>query len=156
MAFEITQTDPKHPGVRAMVFSALDELARRYGRDADDESLNFDELNPPNGAFFVAREEGHLCGGVAVRSIGDPKAMTLEVKRLWVRPDLRKRGLARLLMSAAEDWSRSAGYREIYLETGEGQPEAIAFYPTVGYVRVDAFPDGVHNYHEGLKFHKFL
>lgn len=156
MDYEVAVTPPNHPSVRALVYCALDELNRRYGANADDASLDFSELEPPRGAFFVARENTHLAGGVALRTISDPALGIVEVKRLWVRPDLRGRGVARALMDAAEEWARSEGRREIYLETGEKQPEAVALYHALQYERVVAFPEGVPHYPEGIKFFKSL
>lgn len=156
MDYEVAVTPPNHPSVRALVFCALDELNRRYGANADDASLNFEELEPPRGAFFVAREGGHLAGGVALRTISEPDQGIMEIKRLWVRPDLRGRGVARVLMHAAEEWARGDGRREIYLETGDKQPEAVALYHALHYERVTAFPEGVPHYPEGIKFRKSL
>ena len=156
MNFDVSVAPPNHPSVRALVYCALDELNRRYGANADDASLDFDELEPPRGAFFVARENSQLAGGVALRTICAPDLGIMEIKRLWVRPDLRGRGVARVLMNAAEEWALREGRREIYLETGEKQPEAVALYHAIGYERVAAFPSGVPHYPEGIKFKKQL
>ena len=110
----------------------------------------------PTGVFLVARHHGELAGGVAVRTISDPALGIGEVKRLWVRPDLRGRGLARQLMHAVEAWAAAHNFREIYLETGERQPEAIALYRSLDYIAVTHFPEGVPNYPEGFKFFKSL
>jgi GNAT superfamily N-acetyltransferase len=140
-----------------MFYSALDELNRRYGANADDASVDFTELAPPVGAFFVARDEtGGLVGGVALRQIGDPSRADSEVKRLWVRPDVRRDGVAALLMHELEAWASQHGVRTIWLETGDKQPEAVKFYAREGYERVAAFPEGVDHYPEGIKFKKVL
>ena len=144
------------PAVRALIYCALEELGRRYGSNADDHSLSFDELELPTGAFFVARLNNHLAGGVALRRIGDPGERAAEVKRLWVRPDLRQAGVARQLMTALEEFAPTLDIASIYLETGDKQPEAIKFYSRIGYERIAAFPDGVDHYPEGLKFLKVL
>ena len=66
----------------------------------------------------MARWDAHLAGGVGLRSISDPAQHLGEIKRLLVRPDLRRRGVVAALMTAVEDYARSTGYRELYLETG--------------------------------------
>jgi len=144
------------PAVRALVYCALEELGRRYGSNADDHSLSFEELELPTGAFFVARLDSHLAGGVALRRIGEPSEQAAEVKRLWVRPDLRQSGVAQRLMVALEEFAPKLGVTSIYLETGDKQPEAIKFYARIGYQRITAFPDGVDHYPEGLKFLKVV
>ena len=157
MLFSVQPEPATSSGVKAMFFSALDELSRRYGANADDESVDFAELEPPRGVFLVARDErGSLVGGVALRAIGDEAARFGEVKRLWVRPDARRDGVAQLLMAELERWSREQGYRQLWLETGGAQPEAIALYERLSYTHVEAFPQGVDHYPEGIKFTKVL
>ena len=156
MSFTIAPASPRTDAVRALVHSALDELTLRYGDHGDAESVTWEELIPPTGVFLVARHHGELAGGVAVRTISDPALGIGEVKRLWVRPDLRGRGLARQLMHAVEAWAAAHNFREIYLETGERQPEAIALYRSLDYIAVTHFPEGVPNYPGGFKFFKSL
>jgi putative acetyltransferase len=155
--FTVTPADPSQPAVRALFYAALDELHRRYGANADDESVHFDELQPPTGVYLVARDQtGALVGGVAVRQIGAPEHHDSEVKRLWVRPDVRRSGVAAQLMAALETWACENGVRTLWLETGEKQPEAVHFYLREGYQPVSAFPEGVDHYPEGIKFKKSL
>ena len=141
------------PGPLSVIYSALDELARRYGPGADAEHLELDEMVPPRGVFVVAREDGHVVGGVGVRSILAPERHTGEVKRLWVRPDLRRRGVGAALMEAIVAAARDIGMRELYLETGFLQPEAIAFYGAIGWESVDALPGGAFSYPHAHRFH---
>ena len=146
------------PAALALISCAQDELDRRYGLDDTDRSnLDLDELRPPRGCFVVARDlEGSLSGGVGVRSIGEPAKHFGEIKRLWVRPDLRRGGLALALMDTAESTARKLGLRHLYLETGIKQPEAIAFYQSTGWTLIPDFPDGLAAYPMGLKFTKDL
>jgi GNAT superfamily N-acetyltransferase len=62
-----------------------------------------------------------------------------EVKRLYVLPPARGRGLSRELMAAAELSAADAGYRALQLETGLRQPEAVALYERSGYHRVPPY-----------------
>ena len=145
------------PGVQALINAAQDELDRRYGLDDTDQGhLHVEDMVPPRGLFVVARLDGHLAGGVAVRSIGEIGHHFGEIKRLWVRPDLRRCGVALLLMDAVEEHSRQLGLVEIYLETGWLQPEAHSFYVKTGWQRVEQFPDGAWSYPQGIKFSKVL
>ncbi len=138
-----------------MVFSARDELDRRYGPGSDAQ-LADDELAAPNGLFVVARLDTHPAGGVGVRTILSPSSGVGEIKRLWVRPDLRRSGVAAALMNEVERAARTAGFQELYLETGPRQPEAQAFYARIGWTRVADFPPGAHSYPEGIKFYRDL
>lgn len=140
-------------GARSVYLAALDELARRYGRSTLREA--FEEYEPPLGLFLVARDGGDLAGGVGVRAIADGGAVG-EVKRLWVRPDLRRRGVATALMSAAEAAARDRGFTRLYLETGARQPEAIALYERLAWTPVETYPEGAVTHPDTLRFTKPL
>jgi GNAT superfamily N-acetyltransferase len=157
MKFVIAPEPVHSPGAQSLIHAAQDELDRRYGpADTDKGELHVDDMVPPRGAFIVARLDGHLAAGVAVRSIGLAEHHYGEIKRLWVRPDLRGSGVAHLLMNAVEQEARRLDMVQLFLETGDRQPEAHAFYAKTGWHRVDAFPDGAWSYPQGLKFSKFL
>jgi GNAT superfamily N-acetyltransferase len=141
-------------GARSVYLAALDELARRYERGTFREAL--EEYEPPRGIFLVARLDGHLVGGVGVRPILGPGDAAGEVKRLWVRPDQRRHGVATSLMTALEAASRDLGYRRLYLETGPRQPEAIALYASAGWVGIESFPEGAVSHPHSLRFSKDL
>jgi GNAT superfamily N-acetyltransferase len=143
-------------GALSVFHAAVDELNRRYGQADDAHHLTPDELAPPLGAFLVARVQTHPAGGVGLRSIAGPGARLGEIKRLWVRPDLRRRGVAGALMAAAEDRARALGYRRLYLETGDAQPEALAFYPRHGWRQVEDFPPGAFTHPRAQRFTKDL
>lgn len=145
------------PGVQSILFAARDEFDRVYGegnRGAHD--LVDAEFAPPRGTYLVARDGGHIAGGVGLRGIADPALRIGEVKRLWVRPDLRHHGVARRLMAELMDVAVGLGYAELYLETGPRQPDAKALYDGLGWQRVDAYPSGAHVHDTGTRFHLVL
>jgi GNAT superfamily N-acetyltransferase len=156
LSLTITDESIETSGARSVLYAATDELNRRYNSVDDDMHMHYDELSPPSGAFLVARVDGHLSGGVGVRSISDPQSKFAEVKRLWVRPDLRRHGVAVALMNEIERRARELGYAHLYLETGPAQPEALAFYPKHGWTRVDDFPAGAFTHEIATRFTKDL
>ncbi len=89
-----------------------------------------------SGGVLVARIAGTAAGCGAVRPLDN---VTAELKRMFVRPEYRGRGLAGALLAALEEVARVRGYRTIRLETGDGQPEAIALYRSAGYRPIDCF-----------------
>ncbi len=139
-------------GPLSVIYAAVDELERRYGNADDAPHLNYDELRPPRGVFLVARDGGHLAGGVGLRPIADPALATGEIKRLWVRPDLRRHGVAQALMESIVERARELGYRRLYLETGPAQPEALAFYPRIGWAPAAGFPPGAFTHPGASRF----
>ncbi len=60
---------------------------------------------------------------------------TVEIKRMFVSPTHRQRGVARTVLAELEQWASELGYPNAVLETGRRQPEAIALYERSGYAR---------------------
>ena len=115
------------PGL-TLVAALLDELRAIYG-DEDEDTPSPDDLAPPKGLFFVARDGEPLgCGGIKRFSDGIG-----EVKRMYVVPGARRSGVARAVLAEVEAEARRQGYRELRLETGLRQPEAIALYQSAGF-----------------------
>jgi GNAT superfamily N-acetyltransferase len=121
-----------------LVAELLDELAARYGGPDPDEPTPLD-LSPPRGAFFVAWVDGVAagCGGVRAYD-GDDRAVG-EIKRMYTRPSVRRRGIARRLLGAIERRARDLGYTRLVLETGTKQPEAMELYVAAGYAPITPY-----------------
>lgn len=85
----------------------------------------------PDGALFLARVDGRPAGCIAVKRLTTKDA---EMKRLYVRPDLRGHSLGRLLTKAATDRARELGYKKLKLETLPGaMAVAISVYKALGF-----------------------
>jgi GNAT superfamily N-acetyltransferase len=87
-------------------------------------------FEPPTGAFLVGREDGEpvACGGIARYD-----ETTAEVRRMYVVPSARGRGLSRQVLVALEEEARALGYSFVRLETGNRQAEAIGLYVSAGF-----------------------
>lgn len=72
-----------------------------------------------------------------------------ELKRMYVVPGVRGRGLARRVLARLEEDARAAGRRRMVLETGTRQPEAIALYLSSGYEPCGKF--GLYRCHENSR-----
>jgi len=94
-------------------------------------------FEPPDGVFLVTRLDGLAiaCGGVCRFD-----ATRAEVKRMYVVPEARGRGLGRELLVALEAEARRLRYQAIVLETGDRQPEALGLYLSAGYERIPCYP----------------
>lgn len=97
--------------------------------------LSLARLFQPDIMFFMARLDGDPvgCGGVAFE-VGQA-----EVKRMYVRPGARGRGIARTILGRLEEEARSRGNVRLFLETGDAQHAAIRLYERAGFTRRGAF-----------------
>jgi ribosomal protein S18 acetylase RimI-like enzyme len=106
---------------------------------------------PPAGRLLVAEVDGGLVGCVALRS---HQPGVCELKRLYVRPAYRGRGLGRRLLEALLSEAVAAGYREAVFDTIESMKEALALYRTFAFEPTE--PYGCHPVAGSLCFRKVL
>ena len=120
--------------VRRLIAELEEELARDYTPEQR-HGVPLAALFQPHIRFFVARAEGQPagCGGIA---LFDGFA---EVKRMFVVPEMRKRGIARAVLRRLEAEARGAGFGVMRLETGIHQPAAVRLYGQAGFRRCAAF-----------------
>ena len=132
---QIHPVDPTHPEAAALIAALDRELLQRYPGETV-HGIDADGFVARGGLFLIGRIEGQAvaCGAIRPMEPG-----TAEVKRMFVRPTHRGRGLARVLLAALETAARDRGYRVVRLETGEGQPEAIALYQRAGYLSIPRY-----------------
>lgn len=123
-----SRTTAGNPDFLLLVKDLDADLARRDGDDhAFYATLNTtDTLR--NVIVAYAGEQPIGCG--AFRPFADD---AVEIKRMFVPPALRGKGIASGVLSALEAWASELGYRRCVLETGKRQPEAIALYLKHGY-----------------------
>lgn len=123
------------PVARSLVERVQHEYVARYG-GRDEAVVDPAEFEPPAGAFLVAEVDGVPagCGGWRWHAPG-----VVEVKRVYVEPGYRRRGLARVLMSSLEACAARAGARAVLLNSGNRQPEALALYRQLGYGPVPGY-----------------
>ncbi|MFI9403730.1 GNAT family N-acetyltransferase [Nocardia sp. NPDC052316] len=88
------------------------------------------ELSPPSGVLLVARYSGEPVGTAGVRLLD---AATAELKRVFLRADMRGKGGATVLIEAAEQAARGLGAARIVLDTRRDLVEARALYARLGY-----------------------
>jgi GNAT superfamily N-acetyltransferase len=94
------------------------------------------ELGPPHGEFIVGWTAGRpvCCGGFKRLPDG-----ACEIKRMYVTPDARGRGVARGLLHELERRARRRGYQTARLDTGPLQPQARHLYESEGYAEIENF-----------------
>ncbi|WP_260761657.1 GNAT family N-acetyltransferase [Mycobacterium sp. SMC-4] len=114
------------------------EYAERYGGRRDRvhawlRDYPAAEFEPPHGALLIGLLAGRPVTGGAYRRFD---GTTAELKRIWTDARHRRQGHARALVTRLEADIAAAGYRRIYLTTGDRQPEAEALYSSLGYARL--------------------
>ena len=92
---------------------------------------------PPRGRLLLAREFDQLMGCIALRPVGPTMC---EMKRLFVRPEYRDRGLGRVLVEAIIEEARKIGYTHMRLDTLPGRMDrAIELYRSIGFVEIEPY-----------------
>ncbi len=141
MNIEIRSEALDEPVVRSLVLALNAELAQRYPEEgANHFRLDPEEVGPGRGAFLVAYVDGKPVGCGAVR-INEPGVG--EIKRMFVIPEFRGRGVAGAVLSALQDHARDLGAHKLVLETGSRQPEAVALYRRAGFIEIPRFGEYV-------------
>lgn len=129
----IVSFDSTHqPGLAVLVEAVLAEFG--FGVDP---LLEADLADPGGhyGAVWVALDEGDVVGSVAVRDLGDGQA---ELKRMYLEPNYRGRGLGRQLLERALTWASAQGLDAVVLDTAEQMTGAQRLYESAGFKRLGA------------------
>jgi GNAT superfamily N-acetyltransferase len=138
LRFEIR--DPEEPPASELLAEMRAELNDVYAtfNRLDNPPLSPAELRPPDGAYLVGYDGSAAVAGGGLRRLDDGVA---EIKRMFVRPAARSRGVARALLDALEDSARELGYERVRLDTGPKQQHGLALYRSAGYVDVPPYND---------------
>jgi len=132
--------DPEQPPAAELLDEMRVELNDIYGtfNRWDNPPLDPAELGPPYGVYLVGFEGDRVIAGGGLRRLTEDVA---EIKRMFVRPAFRSRGVARTLLGALEDEARRLGYSATRLDTGPKQVDALVLYRSAGYIDVPAYND---------------
>jgi putative acetyltransferase len=118
------------------LIDALDAYQEPLYPAESHHGIDLTALMQPQVLFAVARDAGHAaigCGAIVL----EPDYG--EVKRMYVVPTQRGRGIAGMLLRFLEARAVARGYRQFALETGIYQAEALALYARLGYARCAPF-----------------
>jgi len=122
------RTDSSDAHFQTLVAALDKDLAIRDGADHA-FFAQFNKINTIRHAIVAYHAEIPVgCGAIKQY---DEK--TMEVKRMYVVPEMRGKGIAPAVLSELEQWAKELGYERCILETGDKQPEAIALYKKSNY-----------------------
>ncbi len=126
--FTCTRTDSSNTDFQLLVHQ-LDRYL--MGINGDDHDF-FDQFNKIDNIkhVVVLYQENQPAGCGAIKEY-EPGVM--EVKRMFVPPAARGKGLASVVLKELESWAIELGYKKCILETGDIMPDAIALYKKNGY-----------------------
>ncbi|MHB1584871.1 MAG: GNAT family N-acetyltransferase [Acidimicrobiales bacterium] len=137
---EFEPADPRRRPAAALLEAMTAELNALYGT-ADRlrrPALDPSELLPPEGAYLVGRVGAGVVAGGGLRRLD---GTTAEIKRMFVEPAWRGRGVAGALLRALEEEGRRLGFGVARLDTGPRQPHAKRLYLAAGYREIAAYND---------------
>jgi len=116
-------------------------------------SLGAAQVEAGDGAFLVAYLDDVAVGCGAVRRLDET---TAELKRMYVEPSVRGRGIGRALVKALEREARGLGTTTVVLETGTRLAPAIKLYEAMGYARIPLFGEYLSSPKTSLCFGKSI
>lgn len=133
---------------QALLVKYTQEMYARWGGPipeggAGPETANAD-LVPPRGRFLIARVDGRPAGCIGLRQLDDS---TGEIKRMFVHPLFRGRGLARRLLTEVEIAASQRGLTRLRLDTMASLVEARALYTSAGYRDISAYNRNIYAQH---------
>ncbi len=148
MPYTISPESPDTSDARALI-AELDAYLIPLYPPASHHGYPVEKLIAEGVDFFILRMDGTAAGCGAVKIFFPDYA---ELKRMYVRPAFRRRGLSKIIIEYLETFILRKGIRTVRLETGVLQAEAIGLYERMGYKRIEPFgeylPDPLSFFYE--------
>lgn len=128
-ATRMVRTDAANTGFQSLVIALDNDLEKRYAsyRERFTPENNLDQETK----VVLAVVNNQIAGCGALRIMQEPQ--TAELKRMFVQPGFRGKGISKQILSELEQWAKQSGMKYIKPETGKNQPEAIKLYRNAGY-----------------------
>lgn len=135
MSILITKERPDTPDAIMLIEGLEGELEGFYPSQSR-HGYSVQKLIQLNVSFFVTRKDGLPAGCGGVQFFGKEYA---EVKRMYVRPEFRGFGLAKMMLEELSRYAKENGINILRLETGIHQKDAIALYRGWGFKEIGHF-----------------
>lgn len=134
MKSSILRTENTNADFLSLVLLLDAELTQRYGQKQEFYNT-FNKVDSiKNVVVAYVNSVAVACGCFKIHN-----NFTVEIKRVFVRPENRGTGIAQQIMSELESWAAEIGFVEAILETGKAQPDAIRFYTKLNYSQTPNF-----------------
>ncbi len=138
---DIRVVDPGCAEAQTLIVALDEDLSTRYP-GMPPIGIDIADFLRAGGVFVVAWNEGEPAACGALRRYD---ADRVEIKRMYVAPHHRRRGLSRALLTFLEAEATRRGFARLMIETGDKQPEAVALYESAGYEHIAAFGPYIGN-----------
>jgi len=102
------------------------------------DMLELAKFSPPLGRLLLAHEQGQLAGIACLRMIRDGVG---EVKRMYVRPAFRGRGIGKALLDSLIEAAREVGYATVRLDSARFMAAAHAMYRSAGFQEIEPYDE---------------
>jgi putative acetyltransferase len=136
MLTAIEETSPDAPDAAQLIRELDDHLNAMPYTPESRHAFSIDKLLREGVAFFVLRCDGQAVGCGGLKLFGEEYG---EIKRMYVRPEHRARGLGKLILNHLAGYARQRKVNLLRLETGIYQTDAIAAYERYGFERRPPF-----------------
>jgi GNAT superfamily N-acetyltransferase len=104
----------------------------------DDDMLTLDKFLPPHGRLLLSEVEGQVVGLACMKRIREGIG---EIKRMYVQPAFRRRGIGRALVEALIAEARGIGYPRMRLDSTRFMKAAHSLYRSVGFQEIEPYPE---------------
>jgi putative acetyltransferase len=127
-SIQLKRTNSDDPDFKTLVAELNHELRVRNGEIMEIyEQFNIIE---ENNTVVIAYLNNELAGCGCFKKYDN---ISIEVKRMFVRPNSRGNGISKMILVELESWAKELGFAVSVLETGARQAEALSLYPKAGY-----------------------
>lgn len=134
-SIEVSTADPFGAEAQGLMAQLDEELLKRYPQSSI-HGMTPSQARVQGGTFLIARLAGEAVGCGALRPLSHD---IVEVKRMFVKAEARRRGIAKRILHELEAAAQDFGFLKIQLETGTRQPESTALYESLGYQRIACY-----------------
>lgn len=150
----VSDLDPRDPRAAVALRSYMTEVLKVCGMNGESLTHAVSDVGdycPPDGAFLVVLQETEVVACAGLRRLHPEIG---EIKRMWVSPAVRGRGIGAALLAALEQRARHLGFEEVRLDTNASLTAALALYTRHGYEPIADYngnPDATHFFAKRLR-----
>ncbi|BAY42755.1 GCN5-related N-acetyltransferase [Scytonema sp. HK-05] len=142
------ETDEHRCHVRELFWENLSStnlmIIHEFGISSDVSAIleqdmaKLQQFAPPQGRLLLGEYETKIAGCACLRKIGEDVG---EIKRMYVRPEFRRKGIGRSLLQAIIHEAKQIGYSKIRLDTAPFAKAAQALYRSLGFQEIEPYPE---------------